>query len=331
MPPFLPLLAPVVLALVCVAAPALVLSGVAKLVALDDARSTLSALRLPLSAPRTVVAIVSLGEIALGLILALTDGFARVVASAGLVALLAAFTIVVTRAVTQGSTEDCGCLGRWSRTPLSPALVQRNGVLTLAALVMGGAASAASLVQAPSAAVILVTAPLAGALTLGASWSLVAAGFVAARAGRRGTLPAPDIIHRRPPLLREDGLIFDVVTEAVQGRGQLLLFGQPLCGRCERAVELLDRNADALGEFLDARVVYAVGPGVDWNAPARAADGPRTPAALDLGGQLAQALDLGSERPVAVLIATSGRPVLPYAVGEDEIAQLVDALVATRL
>ncbi|MCM3502168.1 hypothetical protein M3667_09825 [Microbacterium sp. P26] len=330
MPPSTLTLAPVMLALICVAAPALVASGVAKLIALDDAPRTLAALRLPQRAARASVAAVSVVEIVLGMVLVVGDGFVRVVASSAVVALLALFTVVVTRAVARGSVEDCGCFGRWSRTPVSAALVRRNGVFTLVALVMAGAASAASAGGVPAVPTVLVTAPIASALTLGSSAALAIAGFVAARAGRRGGLPAPDIMNQRPPLLREDGLVIDVVTEAVRGRAQLLLFTQPLCGKCERAAALLDREHDALAGFVDARIVYAVGPGLDWNAPARQADGPRTGAALDLGGALAQALDVGSERPVAVLIATSGRPVLPYAVGEGEIEALVDALVGSR-
>lgn len=323
-------LAPVILALVCIAAPALATSGIAKLVALDDAPRTLSALRLPQRAARASVAAVSVVEIVLGVALAIGDGFVRVAAAGAVVVLLAAFTVVVTRAIERGSAEDCGCFGRWADTPVSAALVRRNGVFTLGALVMAGAASAASAAGVPSAVTLLVVAPVASALTLGASVALVVAGFVAARAGRRGGLPSPDILNHRPPLLRADGLVIDVVTEAVRGRAQLLLFTQPLCGKCERAAAVLDRHHDALAGFMDARIVYAVGPGLDWNAPARQADGPRTGAALDLGGALAQALDIGSQRPVAVLIATSGHPVLPYAVGEEEIEALVDALVGSR-
>ncbi|WP_150955496.1 MauE/DoxX family redox-associated membrane protein [Microbacterium testaceum] len=322
---------PLTLCLLVVAAPFLVSSGVAKLVALDDAPRTLSALRVPVRPARTVVAAVSLTEIALGLALLTLDGQARLLAATATALLLAGFTVLTARAVARGSVEECGCFGRWNRTPVSGALVRRNSLLALGALILTTASAASSTAHEPAAVAVLVSDPVEVALAVATGWGLLLVGAFAARAGVRGALPAADILHRRPPLIREDGLVFDVVTEAVRGRGQLLLFGQPLCGRCERAVDLLDQNADALGAFLDVRVVYAVGPGVDWNAPARTADGPRTPSALDLGGQLAQALDIGSERPVAVLIATSGRPVPPYAVGETEIAQLVDALVASRV
>ncbi len=98
-------LAPVILALVCIAAPALATSGIAKLVALDDAPRTLSALRLPQRAARASVAAVSVVEIVLGVALAIGDGFVRVAAAGAVVVLLAAFTVVVTRAVERGSAR----------------------------------------------------------------------------------------------------------------------------------------------------------------------------------------------------------------------------------
>ncbi|MFJ4036488.1 MauE/DoxX family redox-associated membrane protein [Microbacterium sp. NPDC090007] len=316
------------LPLLAVVAPFLVLSGVAKLVALDDAPRTLSALRLPTRAPRTTVAAVALVETTLGLLMLLSDGQTRVAATVLTTLLLAGFTVIVARAATRGSVEDCGCLGRWDRTPVSALLVRRNAVFTLAAVLL--ATLCATVVGAPSALALAWSSPVPVLTAAGAGWVLAAAGLAAARASRRGGLPSPDVLAQRPGLIREDGLVIDVVTEAVRGRGQFLLFAQPHCERCTRTTALLDAHHDTLSAFLDVRVVYAVGTGQVWNAPARACDGPRTGAALDLGGALAQALDVRAERPVGVLIATSGRPVLPYANGEDEVAGLVDALVASR-
>lgn len=321
------------LLLLCLIAPAttlLLASGIAKLVAIDDAPRVLSALRLPRFLPRLAVAGVSLVEVALGLALACADGRPRTDAAVAVVALTAALTAVTARAVGRGSSDECGCFGRWSRTPLSPALVRRNALLCGAAVLLAGVCTIAAQSEVPSAVATLGSDPRAAALALATSAVLIGAGFATARAGRRGGMPSPDVASSRPPLLREDGLVFDVVTEAARGRGQLLVFAQPGCDRCLRVIDLLDRHHDALSVWLDVRIVYPVGAGREWNAPARAADGPRTPAAMDLGGALATALDVGVERPVAVLIATNGRPVMPYADGETGIRSLVSALVRSR-
>ncbi|MFF0909475.1 hypothetical protein ACFWZW_02160 [Microbacterium enclense] len=141
---------------------------------------------------------------------------------------------------------------------------------------------------------------------------------------------SPLAAHPRPVLIREDGLVVDVVQAALRERAQLLLFSQPLCGRCESAQALLDRDHTELSSFIDARIVYAAGHEVDWNGPARSADGPRTPSAIDPAGLLAHTLGIGSERPVAVLIGTDGRPVRPYANGPEELDQLLAVLAASR-
>ncbi|WP_181373485.1 MauE/DoxX family redox-associated membrane protein [Microbacterium sp. HMWF026] len=321
------------LLLLCLIAPAtslLLVSGIAKIVALDDAPRVLSALRLPLRHPRLTVTAVSLCEVALALGLAVTDGQARVAAAVAILLLLAGFTAVTARAVGHGSTDDCGCLGRFSSTPLSPALVRRNAVLSAAALLLAVVCAIASASSDPSAVVLAGAHPLPALIATAVSAALVSAGFATARAGRRGGMPAPDIASSRPALIREDGLVIDVATEAARGRGQLLVFAQPHCDRCLRVIDLLDQHHDALAPWLDVRIVYPVGAGRDWNAPARENDGPRTPAALDLNGALAGALDVGAERPVGVLMATNGHPVLPYANGENDIRGLVSALVRSR-
>jgi len=322
---------PLTVSLLFLVAPFLLASGIAKLVALDDARRTLSALRLPQRAPRATVGAVCLLECAMGLGLLTLEGQLRMAVATATAALLAGFTVVTARAVARGSGEECGCFGRWSRTPVSGALVRRNSLFALIALLMTAGSEAAASAGEPSAIGAVMEDPVTGAFAVATGWGLFVVGVAAARAGRHGGQPAADVMNRRPSLLRDDGLVVDVVTEAVRGRGQLLLFAQPGCARCERAAALLDDYRDALGGFLDVRIVYAVGPGVEWDAPARAADGPRTRAALDIGGLLAHALDVGVERPTAVLIATSGRPVVPYAVGEREISDLIGALVRARV
>lgn len=320
------------LLLLCLIVPTsslLLVSGIAKMVALEDAPHVLSALRLPRRLPRLAVAAVSVVEVALAVALAVSDGQTRVGAATAIVLLLAGFTALTARAVSHGSADECGCLGRWSSTRVSPALVRRNAVLSVAALLLAVVCAIVS-TSSPSAPTIAASHPLPTALAVAVSAALVTCGFAMARAGRRGGMPSPDVASWRPPLIREDGVVVDVVTEAARGRSQLLVFAQANCDRCLRVIDALDHHHDALAPWLDVRIVYPVGAGREWNAPARENDGPRTPAALDLGGALATALDVGTHRPVGVLIAADGRPVLPYADSEDDIRVLVSALVRSR-
>ncbi len=317
------------IALAAVAAPFLVVSGAAKIAALADAPRTLDALRVRLPRPRAFVAAVSAGEIVLGLLLVVLDGLPRVLAAAATLVAMLAFTVLVRRAVRAGSTRECGCLGRLTATPLSPALVDRNVVFSVVSIVLVAAAAVAAGDRMPPLAETIVIAPASTALLALAGAGLVFAGVALERASRRPRQPAPTLDgYPRPALLREDGLVVDTVQLALQGRAQLLLFSQPLCGACERAQAVLDENRHDLADVVDARIVYAAGHGVDWNAPARTADGPRTGAALDIAGMLARTLDIDADRPVAVLIGTNGQAVLPYAHGAEQVAGLVGAIVA---
>ncbi|MFZ8755909.1 MauE/DoxX family redox-associated membrane protein [Microbacterium sp. HMH0099] len=317
--------------LAAVAAPFLVVSGAGKLAALGEAATTMRSLRLTLPVPRLMVGAVSVGEIGLGLLLLVSDGVTRIIAAGAVTLSMLGFWVIARRAVRAGSTADCGCLGRVASTPLSPAVPRRNLLFTALAGAMTVAAVLATAEQAPSVVGALLQNPARTfALVMASLVIAVVAGMTVAAAHRPSTDASPLAAHPRPVLIREDGLVVDVVQAALRGRAQLLLFSQPLCGRCEAAQDLLDRDHAELSALLDARIVYAAGHEVDWNGPARSADGPRTPSAIDPAGLLAHTLEIGSERPVAVLVGTDGRPVLPYANGSDELDQLLGVLALSR-
>lgn len=317
--------------LAAVAAPFLLVSGVGKLTALGDAPRTLRSLRLALPLPRLLVALVSLAEIGLGLLLLVADGLARVAAAGVVTIAMLGFWFIAHRAVKAGSTADCGCLGRIAPAPLSPAVPRRNALFAGLAAAMTVAAALAMTDGATSVVGAVFQNPTRTAALITASLIVaVVAGLTVSAAHRRGAASSPLAAHPRPVLIRDDGLVVDVVQAALRGRAQLLLFSQPLCGRCEAAQVLLDRDHADLAPLLDARIVYAAGHEIDWNGPARSADGPRTPSAIDLGGLLAHTLEIGSERPVAVLIGTDGAPVQPFAHGADELDQLLSVLAQSR-
>ncbi|MDZ5146139.1 MauE/DoxX family redox-associated membrane protein [Microbacterium testaceum] len=313
--------------LTLVMAPFLLVSGAGKLADIQRAPRTLVALRVRLPWPTMLVSLVSTGEIGLALALVVFDGWPRVLAALLTALMMYALLVLVRRAVGKGSTEDCGCFGRLAATPLSAAAVERNLVLAVLSTLLLVAAVAAG--ASPSLLRVGFHHPAAIVLQLVVGFGLVWVGAVVlgSRDPKRQARSALRTFPR-PALLREDGLVVDVVQLALQGRAQLLLFSQPLCGACEHAQAVLDANLPALSRSVDARIVYAVGHGVDWNAPARSADGPRTPSALDVAGLLAEALDIASSRPVAVLLGTDGQPVLPHAHGAEEAEGLVEAIIA---
>lgn len=317
--------------LAAVAAPFLLVSGVGKLAALDDAATTMRSLRLTLPLPRVLVGAVSIGEIGLGVLLLVSDGVTRILAAGVVTLSMLGFWAIARRAVRAGSTADCGCLGRVAPTPLSPAVSRRNLLFAMLAGAMTTAAVLATAEQASSVVGALFQNPVRTfALIVASLVVALVAGMTVAATHRPVADASPLAAHPRPVLIREDGLVVDVVQAALRERAQLLLFSQPLCGRCESAQALLDRDHAELSSFVDARIVYAAGHEVDWNGPARSADGPRTPSAIDPAGLLAHTLEIGSERPVAVLIGTDGRPVRPYANGPEELDQLLAVLAASR-
>lgn len=129
-------------------------AGVAKLSDRPSTASTFAALGVP--APRPMATLVPLAEIGLGAGLVVAP---RPAAAAAL-AVVAAFTAVLGRALRAGVRVGCGCFGTARREPISFVEVVRNGLLAVATAV-------ALLAPAPRwpglAAVVAVTAATAAA------------------------------------------------------------------------------------------------------------------------------------------------------------------------
>jgi len=94
-----------------------------------------SALGLP--APGVLATAVPIGELGVAATLVIRPDIGAALALAA----LAAFTLVVVRAVLAGSTAGCGCFGSARADPVSPADVVRNGLLAAFAAVATGTRS----------------------------------------------------------------------------------------------------------------------------------------------------------------------------------------------
>jgi len=102
-------------------------AGVAKLGARDRTARTFRALRLP--APGGLAVAVPAVELGLAVALVVVPGWA----AAGALALLAAFTVFLARAVRSGVDVGCGCFGSAGNDPVSGVELVRNALLALAA------------------------------------------------------------------------------------------------------------------------------------------------------------------------------------------------------
>jgi hypothetical protein len=144
-------------------------AAVAKLARLDATRRAFAELGLPAAAALGVAVPVVELAVAASLIVRPAVG------AAFALALLAAFTLVVIRAVSSGSPSGCACFGARRVEPVGPSDVVRNGLLAaLAALATG-----TTRLISPSAAA------LAGMVMV-----LIAAAGIQAIARRR-TAPSP--------------------------------------------------------------------------------------------------------------------------------------------
>lgn len=121
-------------------------AGLAKLGARRRTTRTFRSLGLP-TADALAVAVPAV-ELALAVGLVVVPGWA----AAGALALLAAFTTFLVKAIRAGVDVGCGCFGSAATDPVSPVELVRNGLLAVAALL----ALAAPTPRVPELAAVLV-------------------------------------------------------------------------------------------------------------------------------------------------------------------------------
>jgi uncharacterized membrane protein YphA (DoxX/SURF4 family) len=152
-------------------------AGVAKLGARRRTTRTFRALGLP--APAALAVAVQVVELVLAVGLVVAPGWA----AAGVLALLAAFSVFLARGIRAGVDVGCGCFGSAASEPVSGVELLRNAVLAAAALV----ALATPAPEAPSLPAVLVA---------GLAVALAALGLELARTrrvlGHLWTMDLPD-------------------------------------------------------------------------------------------------------------------------------------------
>ena len=107
---------------------ALVVAGATKL-----ARPTWVRDAAALGVPALLARPVPVVELGVGAALAV--GLARRPLAFAALALFVAFSLVIARALAAGRRPVCACFGGWSRRPIGPLSLVRNGVLAALALV----------------------------------------------------------------------------------------------------------------------------------------------------------------------------------------------------
>ncbi|ALJ19039.1 hypothetical protein AOA12_03595 [Microbacterium sp. No. 7] len=301
---------------------------------MEASAQTLSALRLPVVAPRTLLGLLAVVEIliALGILLAPPT---LIIAAIGATAFSAAFLLVVVRAYRLGSREDCGCFGESDHSRIGPALIVRNAVLLvvsafLLALALTGATGVPGVVQslgAGDAGALLSLAAAAAAAAL--AWAVLRARATAPVGADGEAVPAAQPPPASTPSLlvlsRESGKVLDLASRA-RLRAQLAIFVKPGCGSCTQVMAHLDEHADAVRAVAEVSVIAGVAAFESVESVASA--DPRV-TALDIGGLVGNRLaDDSQYRPIAALLATDGSVVEPVAIGRDQVIELIDVLRA---
>lgn len=280
----------------------LLLSGIAKIVRPDGAADAFEALGVPAALrSRLVVRAHPWVEIVLGLAVVLLPTPWSVVAAVAALLLLAAYLVLVVRAVSTGEEASCNCFGGLGSSQIDGWTVARNVVF----VVLAGVALWDLLDRG---SVLGRLADLGGQgwwlLALLATAAVVAlvlrsdAGGAVDDDGPQDDylrLPTPDV-----PVQLPDGS--DVsLRELSAGRAQLLLFLSPGCGPCLEVTGKLPAYTERLPE-LDLRVVT---PMSIENVREMAPDWPEPQVLTERGSEVAGVFGIFG-RPAAVLLGGDG-------------------------
>ncbi len=305
-------------------------SAIGKLASPDRGRQAFAALRLSVPYPRAAAIALIVVEALLAAGLLVTTGWFFVAFSLAGFVMTATLLAVVIRAHGLGVTDDCGCFGSWLPAAVGPRLVTRNAMLAVVALVVLVASS--WMLGTGHASIGLpaiftsqpLTASAVGALSAAvlvsaASWSIYASSNGDAR------LPSDPHLGSGAVVIPGNAEVRDLFAPGPRAR--LLVFVSPGCNACHDALERLSHAQDRLTSILDIYVLQ------------KATSGPLSPLiahtlpdsahyALDLGGAVRAALNLGRGTPVAALISTDGQQAGPAALGSEEISLLISSIVS---
>jgi hypothetical protein len=227
----------------------LVLSGVAKYGDPGATRAAFVSMRVPEALrSTTVVRVLPVGEIALGLLLLVTWGWALALVGAAVTVLFAAYWLLVLLVLRRGEEVDCGCFGATGDDRVTGATLARNTLLVgLAALATAFGAAQSGLL------------PALGDLSAGdGTWLAMAAAVTAVAVLVVGRWPSVEVVddadlldYQRDPipfaLLRDADDNTSTLRELAAERPQLLLLLSSTCGACHDVAELVPDWLPRLG------------------------------------------------------------------------------------
>lgn len=306
------------------------MSAIGKLRAPDRGSAAFDALRIPVARTEAASTALILLEALVAIALVATTGWLFVAASGAAFLLTSALLIAVIRAHRLGATEDCGCFGEWLPAAIGPRLIFRNAVLVVVAFLLFTPALLFLAITGRSTGVPLLLG--SGSAANGSFGALAAATLIALGVWSiaRASSTAPAVTSS---MARGDGAVLVPATSEVVDvlapapRARLLLFVSAGCHACATALESVTHGQSALGSLVEIYVVQRASSGSTTALPTH-----ELPAAsrfaLDIGGSLGGALEIGPARPVAALIGTDGSQAGPLALGSEEIAQLIGSIVA---
>jgi hypothetical protein len=305
-------------------------SAIGKLRAPDRGRAAFDALRIPVARAEAASTALILLEALVAVALVVTTGWLFVAASGAALLLTSGLLIAVIRAYRLGATEDCGCFGEWLPATIGPRLILRNAVLAAVAFLLFVPALLFLAITGRSTGVPLLLG--SGSAANGSFGALAAAILIAlgvwSIAWATSAAPEPST-----SIARGDGAVLvpatsEVVDVLAPGtRARLLVFVSAGCHACATALDTLVHAQSRLGSVVEVYVIQRASSGSTMAPPSH----PLPAAAhfaLDVGGSLGGALEIGPARPVAALIGTDGAQAGPLALGSEEIAQLVGSIVA---
>lgn len=322
----------------------LLVSGIAKLPERRGTVDAMTSLRLPLRSLHPLAAVaVPLAELAAAVALWIPWVPLQVTAALAVALLMAAYLVIIARALTFPEAVHCSCFGTLASPTVSRATLYRN--LTLTALgVLGVVAAASGAVaraeaEAPLAlmgwALALATAVALTSFALGGVSGGPSAGTGAgpgtgtgAGAGT-GTGDDDDLedYARRPipyaVLERADGSTMLLRELAPQGAALVLVLS-PGCGPCMRVLPQVRGWAERLAGVVAVRTVFTLQlDQVDEATLEQAGEEPT----FDLDGNLQRALGmLGA--PSATLLGADGLLAGGPVIGSSDVEEFVADVIA---
>jgi hypothetical protein len=305
----------------------LVVSGTAKLRSPGSLERAMESLRVPAPlAGRPVRLLLPWAEVAFGVALLVTTGPALLAVASLVLALLAAYLVLVVVAVRRPEPADCGCFGALGDPRVTPVTVVRNVLLVVAATatVLGATQGGGlrDLTDGPVAGWLLGAA-LAAAVAVAVTWRPAGTPARARDASPYDEAEGDEYVREPVPdaaqVLTADRRLLVLVDEA-QSAARLLVFLRPGCAPCGRLGPLVAGWREALAP-VDVRAVVIGDPGVldalpylddaTWFDPHAVA--------LDL---------LGAGSPSAVLLGTDGLLAGGPVRGEDAVTGFVEEVRA---